>query len=126
MPSFQFVLSRSQRVSPPPASLDKVVESEATRSAWNEAGTWEEVEKTEWCKGKIIKALRCGSEECGLRCILLRDLLYTFRLLVCVALADRMACTSRSIYRLQASVVSKRKCSVAVVVIVTNNLAVRS
>lgn len=28
------------------------------RSPWNNAGTWEEVEKTEWCKGKLTEALR--------------------------------------------------------------------
>ncbi|CAN0106856.1 unnamed protein product, partial [Sphacelaria rigidula] len=30
---------------------------DATRSAWNEAGTWEEVNKTEWCKDRITHAL---------------------------------------------------------------------
>lgn len=36
---------------------EPVAGGDATRSAWNEAGTWEEVEKTEWCKGKIREAL---------------------------------------------------------------------
>lgn len=41
--------------------VDAGVPPEAGRSAWNEAGTWEEVEKTDWCKGKITEALRCVS-----------------------------------------------------------------
>lgn len=41
--------------------MDAGVPPEAGRSAWNEAGTWEEVEKTDWCKGKITQALRCAS-----------------------------------------------------------------
>lgn len=40
--------------------LDAGLAPEAGRSAWNDAGTWEEVEKTEWCKGKITEALRCA------------------------------------------------------------------
>lgn len=59
-----FRMASWQRVSPPPSVLEKSVDSgvpsDATRSAWNEAGTWEEVEKTDWCKGKLTEALRCG------------------------------------------------------------------
>eukprot|EP00752_Nemacystus_decipiens_P005276 g4785.t1 len=32
-------------------------EKDDVRSPWNNAGTWEEVEKTEWCKGKLTEAL---------------------------------------------------------------------
>ena len=40
--------------------MDAGVPPEAGRSAWNEAGTWEEVEKTDWCKERITRALRCA------------------------------------------------------------------
>lgn len=45
--------------------VDAGVPPEAGRSAWNEAGTWEEVEKTDWCKGKITEALRSVSVNVG-------------------------------------------------------------
>lgn len=51
-----------QRVEPQATVSDKENSSGADkddlRSAWNNAGTWEEVEKTEWCKGKLTEALR--------------------------------------------------------------------
>ena len=47
--------------------VDVGVPPEAGRSAWNEAGTWEEVEKTEWCKEKLTEALRCVYEIVCLR-----------------------------------------------------------
>ncbi|CAM9832623.1 unnamed protein product, partial [Pylaiella littoralis] len=44
------------RVDVPAVIPDKGVDTDALRSAWNNAGTWEEVEKTEWCKGKLTEA----------------------------------------------------------------------
>ncbi|CBJ32816.1 conserved unknown protein [Ectocarpus siliculosus] len=41
-----------------PASIPekKEADADAVRSAWNNAGTWEETEKTDWCKGKLTEA----------------------------------------------------------------------
>ena len=58
-----------QRVEPPSTIAEKENSSGAdkddVRSAWNNAGTWEEVEKTEWCKGKLTEALRYGTYALG-------------------------------------------------------------
>ncbi|CAM9993892.1 unnamed protein product [Scytosiphon promiscuus] len=45
------------RVAAPATIMEKGVDTtDIGRSAWNDAGTWEEVEKTEWCKGKLTEA----------------------------------------------------------------------
>ncbi|CAN0153996.1 unnamed protein product, partial [Hapterophycus canaliculatus] len=50
-------LSCTKRVSAPATISEKGVDTaDVGRSPWNDAGTWEEVEKTEWCKGKLTEA----------------------------------------------------------------------
>lgn len=49
----------AQRVADPASIPEKKeVDADANRSAWNNAGTWEEMEKTDWCKGKLTEAFR--------------------------------------------------------------------
>lgn len=51
--------SYTKRVAAPATISEKGVDTtDVGRSAWNDAGTWEEVEKTDWCKGKLTEAFR--------------------------------------------------------------------